>query len=751
MSGLKDFRGKAVDLVAEMTIPEKAGLVSGFSMWETRAVERLGIVKADMADGPHGVRKQLDYYDIAVDESVKTVCFPTGCCIASGWDKDALFELGKALGNNAEKHNLSLLLGPGVNIKRSPLCGRNFEYFSEDPHLSGELGAAYIKGLQSTGVSASVKHFAANNQETHRLTVNAIIDERTLREIYLPAFEKCVTKAGVDVVMAAYNTLNGDSCTQNERLLTEVLREEWGFDGMVVSDWGAVTDDTAAIAAGTDLKMPGFERDPEKIAKAIADGVLTEEQLDKAAVNVTAFLLKAQREQANEGREEDLEANHALARKLAAESLVLLKNEGALPINRSKRLLIVGEFAKEPHFQGGGSSRVNAYKVDGTLNFLKNDGYDTVYFADFSDMDAILAAAENCDIAFVFAGTPEAEDSEGFDRTHINLPAEQDACITGLCKKIPTAVILFEGSVVAMPWVKDVNAVLSAYLPGEAGGAAVFDVLTGAVNPCGKLTETFARKLTDTNAYLYFPGINDTSLYGEGIFVGYRYFDKKEIEPLFPFGHGLSYTTFEYGAVKTNKTVYTDDERIIVSVDVTNTGDVEGKEVVQIYINPLKTERNVIRPVKELKAFQKVALIPGETKTLVFELGFRDFARYDADINRWRVDTGMYALLAASSCADIRAQAEITIQSTYVEDKTVTRETLMGEVWDIPTGRAFLSGVLETVKASGKTGEKPGDDAAYLRMVLAMPMKALILIGLPAEQVDGLIAELNAGREESSC
>jgi beta-glucosidase len=751
MSGLRDFRERAKALVSEMTISEKAGLVSGFSMWETRAVERLGISKADMSDGPHGVRKQLDYYDIALDESVKTVCFPTGCCIASSWDIEALQELGAALGVNAKKHGISLLLGPGVNIKRSPLCGRNFEYFSEDPLLSGELGAAYIKGLQSAGVSASVKHFAANNQETRRLTVNAVIDERALREIYLPAFEKCVKGAGVDVAMAAYNTLNGASCTQNSRLLTEILRGEWGFDGMVVSDWGAVKDDIFYVEAGTDLKMPGFEHDPERIAKAVGDGVLAEEQLDKAAINVTAFLLKAQKASADFGGEENFEASHALARKLAGESLVLLKNDGLLPISKSKRLLVVGEFARQPHFQGCGSSRVNASKVDAALDFFEKEGYDTIYFESFSELDKILAAAESCDAALVFAGTSEAEESEGFDRAHINLPQAQDALIAKLCKKTPTVVILFLGSAVAMPWISGVNAVLLAYLPGEAGGAAVFDALAGAVNPSGKLAETFPKKLADTNSYLHFPGIGDTSFYGEGIFVGYRYFDKKEIEPLFPFGHGLSYTRFDYGEIKTDKAVYADNERINVTVAVSNTGLVAGKEVVQIYVQPLQLEQNVIRPIKELKAFQKVSLAPGETKTLSFALDFRDFARYDADVGGWRVDSGTYKLLAASSSADIRSEAEIAMISTFVENKAITRDTLMRDVWDIPIGQAFLENVLETVKASGKTGETPGDDEAYLKMVLAMPLKALILIGIPSEQLDDLIAELNAVVEESPC
>jgi len=746
MCEAKDFRQKAAALVTQMTVEEKAGLVSGFSMWETRGVERLGIEKADMSDGPTGIRKQLDYYDIAMDESVQTVCYPTECCLASSWDEEALFAIGQALGKTAKLHDISLLLGPGVNNKRSPLCGRNFEYISEDPYLSGVLGAAYIKGVQSEGVSAAVKHFAGNNQETRRLTVNAVIDERALREIYLPAFERCVKVAGADVVMAAYNTLNGDSCTQNSRLLTEILREEWGFNGMVVSDWGAVTDDAAAVTAGTDLKMPGFPADPERLAKAVADGVVPEAALDKAAVNVAAFLLKAKAEKSRTDwgtSTEDCAGNHDLARRLVAESVVLLQNDGVLPLAAGKKLLLVGEYARAPHIQGGGSSHVSPYCIDSPLDCFTGAGYRVTHIADFADTGALLKAAVDCDVALVFAGTPEADVSEGFDRAGIALPDVQNTAISALSATIPTTVVLFEGSAVTMPWVDEANAILYAYLPGEAGGSAVVDVLTGAVNPSGKLTETFGRKLSDNCASLFFPGIRDTSFYGEGVFVGYRYFDKKEITPLFPFGHGLSYTSFTYASMQVDKPAYRDDETVTVTLSVTNTGAVAGKEVVQLYVAPVTNARGIIRPAKELKAFQKTTLAPGETKEITFTLDTRAFAWYDADVNAWRVETGTYNILAAASAADVRCSACIEMQSTYIEKKVISRDTLMGDVWELPQGRVFLSAILEKVKASGKTGDTVGDDEAYLKMVLSMPMKTLILIGLPAEQVDGFIALLN--------
>lgn len=748
MSGLTNYRDQAAQLAAEMTLSEKAELVSGFSMWETRAIERLDLTKADMADGPHGIRKQLDYYDIAVDESVMTVGFPAGCCIASSWDPDALRRMGAALGVTARRHNLSLLLGPGVNIKRSPLCGRNFEYFSEDPFLSGELGAAYINGLQGEGVSACVKHFAGNNQETRRLSVNAVIDERALREIYLPAFEKCVTD-GVDAVMGAYNTLNGASCTQNRRLLSEILRDEWGFDGLVVSDWGAITADPAAAAAGCDLKMPGFAQDPAKIVTALTAGELTEDALDRAAVNVTAFLLKAQAQKAVQNDwdtgGENLEANHALARRLAAESIVLLKNDGILPLQSPQKLLVVGEFAQIPHFQGGGSSCVNVYKIDRALDCLTAAGYDVTYIPAFTDGDALKRAAQVCDTALVFAGTPEAEQSEGFDRTHIDLPLPQNTAISALCGIIPTAVILFDGSAVVMPWADEAGAIVEAFLPGEAGGAAVVDILTGMVNPSGKLAETFPVKLADNSAHLYFPGTGDTSFYGESIFVGYRYYDRKQIRPLFPFGHGLSYTDFAFGEIKTAKDEYADSETITVRIAITNTGARTGKEVVQLYVAPENAQ--TLRPLKELKAFTKIELAPGETGEAVLTLGARSFAWYDTEIADWRVETGTYRLLIGSSSTDIRQEKPIKVASTRIEKKVYTRDTLMSEVWATATGRLYLADILAQTGTAGKNGEKDGDGAAYLKMVLAMPLKALILIGQSAETVDDLISTLN--REEA--
>ena len=651
--------------------------------------------------------------------------------------------MGKLLGMNARLHNISLLLGPGVNIKRSPLCGRNFEYFSEDPYLSGELGAAYIRGVQSQGVSSCVKHFAGNNQETRRLTVNSIIDERALREIYLPAFKRCID-VGADAVMAAYNSLNGAHCTENHRLLSETLKEEWDFQGIVISDWGAVTNDAKAVEAGCDLKMPGTEKSPKNILNALDKGILSKQDLEKAAERITAFLLKAKDNKAlfdDWGKsDEDMAQNHNKARELAAESMVLLKNNGTLPLSKDKKILVIGEYAEKPHFQGGGSSKVNVFKIDGTLEALLAEGYDYKYISDFNDTETILEEANKCDVALVFMGTTESEESEGFDRVHIDLPENQNKAVFFLSSIIPTCCIVFSASAVTMPWIDKVDSVLEAYMPGEAGGVAVLDIISGKVNPSGKLAETFPIKLPDNSAYLFFPGVNDTSLYGESIFVGYRYYDKKEIKPLFPFGHGLSYTSFSYSNARSDKEVYKDTEDIIVYVTLTNTGKVEGKEVVQLYVSP--TTPTVIRPEKELKEFSKVHLNPGESKEIMFTLNSSSFAWYDTDISDWRVDSGSYRILFGSSSADIRSEIEIKIESTRVEKKSFTRDSLLSEVWDTPIGRAYLSKIIKKENPMEPDYDKASDDAE-LKIVLSLRLKTLIFIGIPEEEVDRLISELN--------
>jgi beta-glucosidase len=744
---MRDYRKQAEDLVGKMTLEEKSELVSGFGMWETKGCERLGLKKIDMSDGPNGIRKQLDYYDIAQDEAVKTVCFPTGSCTACSWDTELMRELGVVLGNIANKHNLSVLLGPAINMKRSPLCGRNFEYLSEDPFVSGELGAAYIMGLQSAGVSAAVKHFAANNQETRRFSVDAVVDTRALREIYLPAFEKAVKEAKVDLVMSAYNGLNGDPCTANRNLLKTILRGEWGFEGMVVSDWGAVTDDVAAVKAGNDLKMPGFPGDPARIAAAVEENALSAEDLNSAAVNVTALMLKHQEPEHNCKIEDD-ETYHVFARKIARESMVLLKNDGTLPLSKEKKLLVAGKFAASPHFQGGGSSHVNSYRVDSAIDCFSEQGWDFNYIEDFNDKAALENAAKNADVILVFAGTPESEESEGFDRTAIDLPENQNGAIQLLADTgKPVAVILFEGSAVAMPWKDRVSAILAAFFPGEAGAAAVVDIITGTQNPCGKLAETFPVKLSDTPAHLYFPGDRDVSLYGEGIFIGYRYYEKKEIAPLFPFGHGLSYTDFLYGGLRINgrdssePLQFRDNEAIAVQLTIKNTGDITGKETAQLYVSCKNSEKQ--RPVKELKGFVKIELVPGEEKEIFFNLDYRSFAYYDTEINDWYAPGGDYEILIGASSADIRLKAPVSLRATKQFKRKFTRNTLMEDVLKMDAGRDMLIPLVDAANIGGMEDKKA--DKAYMKMIFAMPIKALSIVGIPLEQIDALIDALNAG------
>ncbi|MDR2476340.1 MAG: glycoside hydrolase family 3 C-terminal domain-containing protein [Treponema sp.] len=748
---MNEYKKQAEALVGKMTLEEKAELVSGFGMWETKGCERLGLTKVDMSDGPNGIRKQLDYYDIAEDKSVQAVCFPTGSCTACSWDIELMKELGVVLGKIAKKHSLSLLLGPAINMKRSPLCGRNFEYLSEDPYAAGEMGAAYIKGLQSTGVSAAVKHFAANNQETRRFSVDAVVEERALREIYLPAFEKAVKEAKADVVMSAYNSLNGEPCTANKNLLGTILRDEWGFEGMVVSDWGAVTDDTAAVKAGNDLKMPGFPKDAAGIAAAVKEGSLSEQDLNSAAANVAAFMLRHSNQNEASGGAEDDETYHAFARKVARESMVLLKNDGLLPLSKGKKILIAGEFAVCPHYQGGGSSHVNACRVDSAVDCFAESGWDFRYVKNLDDKAALAAEANHADIILVFAGTPESDESEGFDRVSIDLPENQNEAIKLLADTgRPVAVILFEGSAVAMPWKDRVSAILAAFLPGEAGAAAAVDIITGAQNPCGKLAETFPQKLSDTPAHLYFPGDRDVSIYGEGIFIGYRYYEKKAIEPLFPFGHGLSYTDFAYGGLRINgrdaaePLQIRDDETITVQLTVKNTGGLAGKETVQLYVACKNPEKK--RPVKELKGFVKLELAPGEEKEITFNLDYRSFAYYDTEIHDWYAPGGIYAILAGASSADIRSKALVSLQAAKPFKRKFTRNTLMEDILKTEQGRNMLMPLVDEVNAG--TGEDKKSDGAYMKMIFAMPVKALSIVGVPLEKIDALTTALNAVESE---
>ena len=610
-----------LSLVQQMTLEEKAALCTGASSWTTTAVDRLGIPEMFMADGPHGVRRVPDIHAMGAP-SLPATCFPTASCLASTWNAALIREVGEALGQEATALGVDVLLGPGVNMKRTPLCGRNFEYFSEDPFLAGELAASLVDGVQSTGVGTSLKHFAANNQEYQRFSINALIDERTLREIYLAAFETVVKKARPWTVMCAYNKLNGTHCSEHHELLVDILKDEWGFEGLVMSDWGAVHDRVKSLQGGLDLEMPGpRERRVQAVIEAVRSGELDEASLDEAVRRILTVVFKAKA--TPKGGEFDASAHHALARRAAGEGIVLLKNDGLLPLRSPQRIAVIGRAAQQPHFQGGGSSHIVPTQVDVPFDELRKlagaaeltycDGYPAGDSFDQALIDEAVQAAAAAEVALLYLALPHFKESEGYDRPDLDLTPQQVALIQAVCAVQPqTVVILNNGSALAMSaWIDGAAAVLEAWMMGQAGGGAIADVLWGKVNPSGKLAETFPLKEADTPAFINFPGGHGEVRYGEGLFIGYRYYDAKDQPVLFPFGHGLSYTTFAYSNPRVSAATFKDVDGLTVSVDVTNAGSVAGQEIVQVYVHD--RQAGLVRPPKELKGFAKVALEPGET------------------------------------------------------------------------------------------------------------------------------------------
>ena len=667
---------KYAEIISKLTLEEKAALCSGKDFWHLCDVERLDIPSIMVTDGPHGLRKQNQEKTAAGDvlgNSVPATCFPTASATASSWDPELLFMMGKALGEECLKEQVSVLLGPGINMKRSPLCGRNFEYFAEDPFVAGKMGAAMINGVQSMGIGTSLKHFAANSQECRRMTVNTVADERALREIYLTGFEMCVKNAQPWTVMNAYNKINGTYCAENKWLLTDVLRDDWGFKGLVVTDWGAENETVDGIKAGQNLEMPssgGYG--PKKIIKAVKDGSLDEDILDKNVDTVLELIFKGA-ENLHSDYSCDMKAHHELARKIASESVVLLKNDdNALPLDKSKKIAVIGEMAKEPRYQGAGSSLINPTEVDSAYTELLKAGYKVAYskgydkatdIPDDDMIDAAVALAKKADTVLVFAGLTEVYESEGFDRDHINLPPSHNELIDAVSEVNDNVIVVLSGgSAVFMPWLGSVKAVLNGLLGGEASGGAVVDVLTGKVNPSGKLTETYPLSIEDTPAHKNFPGTLLTVEYRESIYIGYRYYDKMNKDVLFPFGYGLSYTTFEYSDIKLSKKKINDDETVTVSYKIKNTGKVDGAEVSQVYVSA--PESKIFKAVKELKGFNKVFLKAGEEKTVEVELSKRSFAYYNVNINDWHVESGDYKILVGASSRDIKLEASVNVKST---------------------------------------------------------------------------------------
>lgn len=753
---------KIMELVNRMTLEEKAGMCSGGDFWHTKAVERLDIPAVMMSDGPYGLRKQDDKADhLGVNDSIKAVCFPAGCATATSFNRELLHKMGEVLGNECQAVNVSVLLGPAVNIKRSPLCGRNFEYISEDPYVSSELAASYINGVQSKGVGTSIKHFLANSQETRRMSVDAVIDERTINEIYLASFEGAVKKSQPWTVMSCYNKVNGAYGSENEEYLNKTLRDKWGFDGIVVSDWGAVNDRVEGVKAGLDVEMPHTtDCNDKKIIKAVRDGELDEKLLDEMVVRILDIVFRYQ-ENRDESAVFDLDADHEISRQIAEESMVLLKNEdGILPLNKTANIAFIGKYAEKPRFQGGGSSHINCARVTTALDAVKGM-VNITYAKGFDDkVDAVdeklmaeaVETASRADVAVIFAGLPDAFESEGFDRTHIRMPECQNILIDEITKvQKNVVVVLHNGSVIEMPWISKVKGVLEAYLGGEAVGAAVCNILFGEVNPSGRLAETFPLRLEDNPSYLNFPGDHDKVEYREGIFVGYRYYDKKRQQVLFPFGYGLSYTTFEYSNLKLDKTELKDNEELIVTVDVTNTGSMAGKEVVQLYIADKVS--SVVKPVKELKGFEKVELAPGETKTVTFKLGMRAWAYYNTDIHDWYVEPGEYDVIIAKSAEEPVLSATANVTNEKPLKKVYDMNSLVGDLLENPATAKIIKKLADKFNmgdmSEGEEGSAASEaisDEMNEAMSKYQPLRGYLLFSwgkITEEEIQAVIDELN--------
>ena len=746
-------------IIREMTLEEKAGMCSGKDFWHLKGVERLGIPEVMVSDGPHGLRKQAEEADhLGLNESIKAVCFPTACATACSFDRDLLEEMGERIGDECQAEDLSVILGPAVNIKRSPLCGRNFEYFSEDPYLASQMAAAHIKGVQSKNVGTSIKHFAANNQEHRRMSCSSEIDERTLREIYLAAFETAIKEAKPDTVMCSYNRINGEFASENHWLLTEVLRDQWGFEGYVMSDWGAVNDRVKGLKAGLELEMPGSGGNTDKeIVEAVKSGELEEAVLDRAVERILNIVFKF-----TDNRQEgkfDLEEDHKLAAKIAGESMVLLKNEGVLPLPaQGKKIAFIGKFAETPRFQGGGSSHINSFKITSALEAVKEvaevtyaQGYDVKEdVIDQAMLDQAVETAKEADVAVIFAGLPDAFESEGYDRTHMRMPDCQNTLISEIAKvQENVVVVLHNGSPVEMPWADQVKGILEAYLCGQAVGQAEVDILFGKVNPSGKLAETIPYKLSDNPSYLNFPGDGQKVEYKEGVFVGYRYYDTKQMPVRYPFGYGLSYTTFEYSDLQLSSDKIKDTDKLKVTLKVKNTGNRAGKEIVQLYVADKTGAAS--RPVKELRNFVKVELQPQEEKTVEMELDKRSFAWYNTEIHDWYAASGEYEILAAASSRDIRLKKTVYVESTTELPMHIHMNTTIGELLENPKTKAVVEGMTDSlIQHMGGSSEEENSAASEaitkemsLKMMENSPLRSMrSFMGMTTEEIQEFIQKL---------
>ena len=688
----KDMKHK--DILDQMTLIEKAAIVGGQGEWQTWPIPRLGIPSMYCSDGPHGIRKQAGAGDhLGLNESLKATCFPTAATVANSWDVALGEKIGQALGEEAMAEDVHILLGPGMNMKRSPLCGRNFEYFSEDPHLAGKMAAAYVRGIQSKGVRSCIKHFAVNSQEERRMAMDAVVDERTLREIYLTAFEIAIREGKAKALMTSYNEVNGEYANENAHLLLDILRGEWGYDGMVVTDWGGSNDHVKGIKCRSNLEMPNPGLDSARqVIAAIENGTLTKAELDLCVDDLLDAILETTKAAKGHSTEFDIEGHHALAREAAAQCAVLLKNEGKiLPLAEGTKVAVIGDFAFKPRYQGAGSSMVNTTKLESFIEIAQESsaleivassaGYQRNGDPDEALKNEAVEAAKQADVVLYFFGLDEMSESEGLDRQHMKLPKVQIELLKALAGANPNVVgILSGGSSIEMDWDKDLKAVLHGYLTGQAGGGAVYDIITGAVNPSGKLAETYPVAYEDTPAFKYYPAKERTSEYREGLYIGYRYFDTAHVPVKYPFGYGLSYTTFEYTDLKVNAEGAT--------FKITNTGKCDGAEIAQLYISLPGAE--VFRPEKELKGFAKVFLKAGETKSVNIAFNDMTFRYWNVKDEAWAVEGGIYKVLVGSSSADIRLAADMSVAgvgSGNPYDRKKVPAYYSGDITRVPDGQ----------------------------------------------------------------
>lgn len=747
------------NIINQLTLEEKASLCSLKNFWQTQDIERLGIPSITLTDGSYGVAKRLSGFS----DVIPSTCFPTSSALSSSWDLDLVYSVGQAIGEECQAEDVQILLGPSMNIQRTPIGGRNFEYYSEDPILSGEIAASFIRGLQSEGIGACVKHYLANNQEYHRQIINNIIDDQALKDIYLHNFEIAVRNGNPLAVMAAYNGVNGTPCSENSYFLTDILRTEWNFDGLVISDWFGINSIIDALNAGLDLELPSsYGINSENITKAVLKGVLDISVLDRAVEYILTVVFKVNKAK-KENATYDSGKHNDLAREAAENSMVLLKNKhNLLPLRKEKlknrKIAIIGEYAKEPRYQGKGNSEViptmleNAYDeinklVGHSIKISYAKGYNTSDKI-IHDDDILLRDAKKIikgsDVVILFVGTSEFSDAEDIDKTSIDLPDNQVKLIKEIGKIHKNViVVLNNGSPVSIsPWGKYVDGILEAWLAGQASGGAIADILFGIVTPSGKLSSTFPIKLSDIPTYLDYVDPDNNLEYKEGIFVGYRYYDKKDMEVEFPFGFGLSYTTFIYSDLVFNKNVLKDNDTLEVKLKVKNTGRYFGKEIVQLYIKNLISTSP--KPKKELKAFKKIMLFPGEEKEVNFVFNTNDFSHYDVASRNWIVESGPYEILVGKSSRDIVLSKSLYLHSHYVPIKLYTRNTLMGDFLKNPKSKPIVEPFL--IKETQNIMPSETERAQFLDYLKSIPIKKLIIISqgvFTEEMLTDLLKSLN--------